>query len=184
MLDFRKSLITIGLKPLVKSFRKNYQRRNLALECGRRKRTAQAQRDRLYEGYREFQLLQSTWSKSVRPRKNSKFWANSWNRRSYWNLLSKSSPDSLNVPAVFMRKEPTLIDFGSTLSAGCRGYTMVFRARWLRTGSTRYGTTSIYNYLADPHNSTLNIAMASAAAASALALSKPDLTGATLCSLK
>jgi hypothetical protein len=39
------------------------------------------------------------------------------------------------------RKEPTRIGSGSTFNAGSLGYTVVFRARLLRTGSTRYGTT-------------------------------------------
>jgi hypothetical protein len=64
-----------------------------------------------------------------------------WGLGGRGNLLCKASPDCLNVPAVFMRKEPTRIGSGSTLNAGCRGYTAVFKARLLKTGSTRYGTT-------------------------------------------
>ena len=49
------------------------------------------------------------------------------------------------VLAVFMRKEPTRVGSGSTFDAGSLGYTAVFMARLLKTGSTRYGTMSINN---------------------------------------
>jgi len=52
-----------------------------------------------------------------------------WGLGGRGNLLCKASPDSLNVPAVFMRKEPTRIGSGRPFIAGCRGYTAVFRAR-------------------------------------------------------
>ena len=61
------------------------------------------------------------------------------------NLLYKASPGYLNALAVFMRKEQTHIGSGSTFNAGSLGYTAVFKARLLKTGSTRYGTMSINN---------------------------------------
>ena len=49
------------------------------------------------------------------------------------------------VLAVFMRKEPTRVGSGSTFNDGSVGYTAVFMARLLKTGSTKYGTMSINN---------------------------------------
>ena len=82
---------------------------------------------------------------SAKLKRGSTFWAIGSGRKSYCNLLYKASPGYLNALAVFMRKEPTHIGSGSTFNAGSLGYTAVFKARLLKTGSTRYGTMSINN---------------------------------------